>query len=172
MCCMHSEKRNVLSRSPKRKCCMKGHVNVKAVSSSSTGWRSRQHMPDCRMWSADVAVLSFDGWQLNEDAVVMQSRLETGVQCTARYCGAVFCPRGSCVCVCVCRRYVLGKSDSIDDLGTLRWQLVVSLLAAWIFIFLALCKGVKSSGKASNSNDNRCSAIVYKYRRQKPTVSG
>lgn len=44
-------------------------------------------------------------------------------------------------------RYVLGMSDGIDNLGTLRWQLVVSLLAAWIFIFLALCKGVKSSGK-------------------------
>jgi len=41
-------------------------------------------------------------------------------------------------------------SDGIDELGTLRWQLVVSLLAAWIFIFLALCKGVKSSGKASS----------------------
>ena len=52
-------------------------------------------------------------------------------------------------CFYLCRRYVLGMSDGIDDLGTLRWQLVVSLLAAWIFIFLALCKGVKSSGKAS-----------------------
>ena len=52
-------------------------------------------------------------------------------------------------CYLLCRRYVLGMSSGIDELGTLRWQLVVSLLAAWIFIFLALCKGVKSSGKAS-----------------------
>ena len=51
----------------------------------------------------------------------------------------------------MCRNYVLGKSKGIDELGTLRWQLVVSLLAAWIFIFLALCKGVKSSGKASST---------------------
>jgi len=56
------------------------------------------------------------------------------------------------VWVCMCRRYVLGMSDGIDNPGTLRWQLVVSLLAAWIFIFLALCKGVKSSGKASRTS--------------------
>jgi len=32
------------------------------------------------MWSADVAALSVDGWQLNEDAVVMRSqRLVTNV---------------------------------------------------------------------------------------------
>jgi Sodium:neurotransmitter symporter family len=42
---------------------------------------------------------------------------------------------------------VLGMSDGIDNIGTPRWQLVVSLLVAWIFIFLALFKGVKTSGK-------------------------
>jgi len=31
-------------------------------------------MPDRHMWSADVAALSVDGWQLNEDAVVMRSQ--------------------------------------------------------------------------------------------------
>jgi len=37
-------------------------------------------MPDRHMWSADVAALSVDGWQPNEDAVVMRSqRLVTGV---------------------------------------------------------------------------------------------
>ena len=37
-------------------------------------------MPDHHMWSADVAALSVDGWQPNEDAVVMQSqRLVTNV---------------------------------------------------------------------------------------------
>jgi len=28
------------------------------------------------MWSADVAALSVDGWQLNEDAVVTRSQTE------------------------------------------------------------------------------------------------
>jgi len=32
--------------------------------------------------------LSVDGWQPNEDAVMMQY-LETGVQCNAKYCAAV-----------------------------------------------------------------------------------
>jgi len=40
----------------------------------------RQQMLDRHMWSADVAALSVDGWQPNEDAVVMQSqRLVTNV---------------------------------------------------------------------------------------------
>jgi len=53
-------------------------VDILAVSSTSTD--QRQQMPDRRMWSADVAALSVDGWQLNEDAVVMRSqRLVTNV---------------------------------------------------------------------------------------------
>jgi len=40
----------------------------------------RQQMPDRHMWSVDVAALSVDGWQPNEDAVVMWSqRLVTNV---------------------------------------------------------------------------------------------
>jgi len=43
----------------------------------------RQHIKetsDRHMWSADVAALSLDGWQLDEDAVVMRSqRLLTNV---------------------------------------------------------------------------------------------
>ena len=37
------------------------HVNVLAVSSTSTG--QRQQTPDRRMWSADAVALSVDGWQ-------------------------------------------------------------------------------------------------------------
>jgi len=44
---------------------------------------------------------------------------------------------------------VLGmrEGNGIDNIGAPRWQLVVALLAAWIIIFLCLCKGVKTSGK-------------------------
>lgn len=42
---------------------------------------------------------------------------------------------------------VLGISDGIENMGTPHWHLAVSLLVAWIIIFLCLCKGVKTSGK-------------------------
>ena len=49
---------------------------------------------------------------------------------------------------CVCfSRYALGLSSGIEDMGPIRWQLWLSLLAAWIIVFLCICKGVKSSGK-------------------------
>ena len=34
----------------------------------------RQQTPDRHTWSVDVAALSVDGWQPNEDAVVMRSQ--------------------------------------------------------------------------------------------------
>ncbi|CAG2181899.1 unnamed protein product, partial [Oppiella nova] len=43
--------------------------------------------------------------------------------------------------------YVLGQSAGIEDTGTIRWPLALSLLAAWTIVFLCLCKGVQSSGK-------------------------
>lgn len=44
---------------------------------------------------------------------------------------------------------MMGKtfSDGIGDLGPLRWELVLALIAAWLIVFGALAKGVKSSGK-------------------------
>ncbi|XP_072026675.1 sodium- and chloride-dependent taurine transporter-like [Amphiura filiformis] len=38
-------------------------------------------------------------------------------------------------------------SSGIDDVGTINWQLMISLIVAWIIVFLIICKGVKSSGK-------------------------
>ena len=42
---------------------------------------------------------------------------------------------------------VLEISPGIHDLGHVRWQLFLCLLAAWVLVFLCLCKGIKSSGK-------------------------
>ncbi|XP_043911378.1 sodium- and chloride-dependent GABA transporter ine-like [Protopterus annectens] len=42
---------------------------------------------------------------------------------------------------------VLQKSDSIDNLGTVRWELILLLLLAWILIYLCLFKGVRLTGK-------------------------
>lgn len=47
----------------------------------------------------------------------------------------------------VIRFEVLDLSAGIHELGGIRWQLMLCLLAAWVIVFLCLCKGVKSSGK-------------------------
>ncbi|XP_071500150.1 sodium- and chloride-dependent glycine transporter 1-like [Diadema antillarum] len=45
------------------------------------------------------------------------------------------------------KHQVLQESGSINQSGTLVWQLLLCLLFAWIVIFLCLIKGVKSAGK-------------------------
>ena len=49
-------------------------------------------------------------------------------------------------------RYVLGKDlvNGIDELGPLRWDLVLSYLGAFIIVGAALIKGIKSSGKVKS----------------------
>ncbi|XP_061706021.1 sodium- and chloride-dependent glycine transporter 1-like [Cydia pomonella] len=42
---------------------------------------------------------------------------------------------------------VLGLSTGIEEIGDLGWEMAACLLAAWIIVFLCLCKGVQSSGK-------------------------
>jgi len=47
-----------------------------------------------------------------------------------------------------CRYEVLGMSSGIDvDSHIIKWDLVLCLLLAWIFIFFCTIGGVKSSGK-------------------------
>jgi hypothetical protein len=41
----------------------------------------------------------------------------------------------------------LELSDGIHDVGGIRWQLFACLIAAWLILFLSICKGVKSLGK-------------------------
>ncbi|KAG1699841.1 Sodium- and chloride-dependent glycine transporter 2 [Nymphon striatum] len=43
--------------------------------------------------------------------------------------------------------FVLDISTGIHDLGTIRWELSLCLLASWIIVFCCLSKGVKSVGK-------------------------
>ena len=45
------------------------------------------------------------------------------------------------------RRRVLGLTSSINDIGELRWELVLCSLGTWTVVSLALIKGIKSSGK-------------------------
>ena len=46
-----------------------------------------------------------------------------------------------------CRYNVLELTSGIHDLGGMRWELFGCLIAAWVIVFLCICKGVKSSGK-------------------------
>ena len=54
-----------------------------------------------------------------------------------------------CIYNNICRRRVLKESKGVEDIGTISWELALCLLAAWIFVFVSLYKGVKSSGKVS-----------------------
>ncbi|GFO44128.1 hypothetical protein PoB_007063300 [Plakobranchus ocellatus] len=42
---------------------------------------------------------------------------------------------------------VLNLSSGLSDVGSLRWYLATSLLAAWVITFLCLLKGIKTTGK-------------------------
>lgn len=44
---------------------------------------------------------------------------------------------------------VLELSSGIEDLGHIRWQLLLCLFVAWLLVFLCLFKGIKSSGKVA-----------------------
>ena len=57
-------------------------------------------------------------------------------------------------------RRVLNESKGIEDIGTISWELALCLLAAWIFVFVSLYKGVKSSGKVSHrSNESHINTV-------------
>ncbi len=43
--------------------------------------------------------------------------------------------------------YVLDRSEGLEDMGPIRWQMALCLLLAWVVVFLCIVRGVKSSGK-------------------------
>ncbi|XP_069761032.1 sodium- and chloride-dependent glycine transporter 2 [Narcine bancroftii] len=43
--------------------------------------------------------------------------------------------------------FVLQISEGIEHPGNIRWELALTLLLAWIIVYLSLAKGIKSSGK-------------------------
>lgn len=44
------------------------------------------------------------------------------------------------------RNRVLGLSDGIDNLGSVRWELFGALLVAWILVYFIIWKGLNESG--------------------------
>jgi len=49
-------------------------------------------------------------------------------------------------------RRVLRLSGGIDEIGPVMWDLALSLALAWIITFLALFRGIKTSGKVRTSS--------------------
>lgn len=45
------------------------------------------------------------------------------------------------------RNHVLDQTESIDNFGTVEWQLAVTLLVAWFIVWIVLLKGIQSLGK-------------------------
>ncbi|XP_045907887.1 sodium- and chloride-dependent GABA transporter 3-like [Micropterus dolomieu] len=52
-------------------------------------------------------------------------------------------------CKFLLRRRVLAMSRGIEDLGSVRWDLALCLLACWVFCYFSIWKGVRSSGKVA-----------------------
>ncbi|XP_052805874.1 sodium- and chloride-dependent glycine transporter 1-like [Mya arenaria] len=46
-------------------------------------------------------------------------------------------------------KVVLDISEGVHDMGGLKWQLALCLLAAWVLVCFCLAKGIKSGGKAA-----------------------
>ena len=42
---------------------------------------------------------------------------------------------------------VLGMTESITDMGSIRWELFVLLIIAWIVVYFCIFKSVKATGK-------------------------
>lgn len=47
------------------------------------------------------------------------------------------------------RRRVLKISSGIEDVGSLRWELVLCLVLSWVICYFCIWKGIKSTGKVS-----------------------
>lgn len=49
------------------------------------------------------------------------------------------------------RRRVLGITSGIHELGTVRWELALCLLLAWVICYFCIWKGVKYTGKVRHA---------------------
>lgn len=44
-------------------------------------------------------------------------------------------------------RHILGISKGLEYPGGIKWDLALTLLLAWVIVYLCICKGIKTSGK-------------------------
>lgn len=45
------------------------------------------------------------------------------------------------------RRRVLAISGGIEEIGNVRWEMLLCLIAMWVICYFCIWKGVKSTGK-------------------------
>lgn len=50
---------------------------------------------------------------------------------------------------------MLQQTSGVDETGTLRWELFLILLLAWILIYFCIFKGVKSTGKVGKKRERK-----------------
>ena len=53
------------------------------------------------------------------------------------------------------RYNVLQLSSGIEELGEIRWELVLCLFVAWLAVFACISKGIKTIGKVGTLLSNR-----------------
>lgn len=53
------------------------------------------------------------------------------------------------------RYRMLDQTSGIEEVGTIRWELLLLLLLAWIIIYLCIFKGVKSTGKVCTTERHK-----------------
>uniref|UniRef100_A0A4W6C9Z5 Transporter n=1 Tax=Lates calcarifer TaxID=8187 RepID=A0A4W6C9Z5_LATCA len=58
-------------------------------------------------------------------------------------------PSGNQTTSAAIERRVLVVSGGIEELGSVRWELALCLLACWVFCYFSIWKGVRSSGKVT-----------------------
>ena len=50
-------------------------------------------------------------------------------------------------------RKVLGITAGISDLGGMQWELLGTLVMAWLVVYLIIMKGLHASGKVNETNN-------------------
>ena len=53
---------------------------------------------------------------------------------------------------------MLEISEGIHEMGDIRWELAGCLLLAWVLVYCALWKGIKSIGKVSQGCERKLSS--------------
>lgn len=61
------------------------------------------------------------------------------------------------------RRKVLKISNSIEEVGTINWELALSLLFVWILVFFCVRNGIKTSGKVVYFTGTVCKVLFLRY---------
>ena len=54
--------------------------------------------------------------------------------------------------------FMLEISEGIHEMGDIRWELAGCLLLAWVLVYCALWKGIKSIGKVSQGCERKLSS--------------